>query len=284
MDHPAKVILGLSMKQDTPTWDSEDLPQEDDAGPIVISEEHERKGTSKLVNPNAEEQPWPHDDDSHHNAPRPGAVHIPGNSRRGISTRTSTVELEDPTSPQPTSTGQGNSLRSLQDTSPPIELEAYPVLEGDDQVEKHRHDYDKPLVPATLDHRRRYILALIAIIVIVVALAVGVVASQLKDSENSGPDKDVDAPLLLVTFLYNSKVDGTFIEGRQFRTIEGSKEVVTTKGNSVEAECVVGPCKDEPGACQVSTEEYKEGCCFGVECPEESKCGEACYPGACKPK
>ena len=102
----------------------------------------------------------------------------------------------------------------------------------------------------------------------------------MKDSENSDPDEGVDPPLLLVSFLYNSKVDGAFIEGRQFKTIECSKEVVTTKGNSVETECVVGSCKDEPGACQVSTEEYKEGCCFGVECPEEAKRGEACYPRA----
>ena len=147
----------------------------------------------------------------------------------------------------------------------------------------HDDDYDKPLVQATLDHRRRLVLVFVAMVVIVVAVAAGVLSSQLKDSEKSDPTV-VDPSLLLVTFLYNSKVDGTFIEGRQFKTIEGGTEVRTTKGNSVEAECVVGPCKDEPGACQVSTEEYKEGCCFGVDCPEESKCGEACYPGACMPR
>ena len=230
---------------------------------------------------------------------RPGAVYMRGSQVDLVAENyASSDNLKDPTVPESTTELEGPlpELPALGPRAKTVEAYLVPSEDGQDAERANfrqsdtpttvntssavNNDHSQPLVEATLDRRSFYLSAGAVLVLMLVGLSIALIVTRVNKSSSDADEEEG----LRVTFLYNSKRDGTFIEGRQFSTVEDGKPVLTTRGNAVEIDCVVGPCKDNPGSCLVTTDAYEEGCCFGEECSEETKCGENCPSGACNPR
>mmetsp|Transcript_19657 Transcript_19657/g.47475 ORF Transcript_19657/g.47475 Transcript_19657/m.47475 type:complete len:230 (+) Transcript_19657:404-1093(+) len=78
--------------------------------------------------------------------------------------------------------------------------------------------------------------------------------------------------------------NGLFADARMWRTFgDDGEELLRLRGNFFSTRCRVLPCIENDGACKVGPDTYEEGCCLGVDCDEDVKCGEQCPDYACVP-
>lgn len=139
----------------------------------------------------------------------------------------------------------------------------------------------------------------LCLFVVISTLAIGLAVGLTKSSPSASAstttngDETDSNQKLLVSFLVESQMNNGrhYSDGRVFtRAARDDDEAdddeeasYVVEGSQLLLYCHVPECTENDGACKVGNDIFEEGCCLGMDCDDESKCGEQCPPDACTP-